>query len=307
MSHKQAPRVTIGVPFFNEEAWLERAVQSVLAQTVEAIEVLLVDDGSTDRSLSMASAIRDPRVHVLSDGMRRGLPARLNEITRRASAPLVARMDADDVAHPDRLARQLEALEAQSVDAVGTWIGLMDAQEHPFAVVESASHPASPNDALSRGLFPHATMLARRDWLLTHPYDETLTRAEDRDLWCRTVHGSRFAVVDDVLYLVRTSALRPEFLSDYVTSQRQNRRLALRYGPSLVGLSKTARTWLSSFGKEMVFRAAAGLGLDDRLVRRRGRVPRRAERERMQEALDALPRVTACAQETSREGPRRQR
>jgi glycosyltransferase involved in cell wall biosynthesis len=296
VSGKRGPRVTVGVPFFNEAPWLERAVASVLAQTVQDIEVLLVDDGSTDRSLELARSVRDPRVRVLSDGRRRHLPARLNEIVRHARAPLVARMDADDVAHPSRLERQLALLEDQTLDAVGTWIGLMDEREQPFAVVESTALPPTALDALSRGIFPHATMLARREWLLAHPYDETLDRAEDRDLWCRTVCTSRFAVVEDVLYLVRMSALREGFLPDYVRSQQQNRRLARRYGPSMIGYRGAARTWLASLGKEFVLRAATTLGVDERLVRRRGRPPRAEEVERMREALESLPfeGVTTC-------------
>ncbi len=280
----------MGVSFFNEEPWLERAVQSVLAQTVQDIEVLLIDDGSSDRSLELARSIRDPRVVVLSDGRRRQLPARLNEIVRRAKAPLVARMDADDLAHPLRLERQLALLNDRSIHAVGTWIGLMDEAEEPFAVVESASFPPTPLDALSRGIFPHATMLSRREWLLAHPYDETLDRAEDRDLWCRTVGASRFAVVEDVLYLVRTSARREGFLADYIRSQKQNRRLALQYGPSMIGYRQAARTWLTSLGKEFVHRAASTVGLDERLVRRRGRPPRDAEFLRIREALESVPR-----------------
>src|SRR5690606_2619050 len=101
------PAITVAIPFHDEQEHLASAVRSVLRQTCKDFELLLVDDGSRDASLSIARSFSDPRVAVVSDGRSRGLPARLNEIARRASADLVARMDADDVIHPTRLEKQV--------------------------------------------------------------------------------------------------------------------------------------------------------------------------------------------------------
>lgn len=282
-----APCVTVGIPFFDEESRLAGAVRSILAQSVTDIEVLLVDDGSTDRSLEIARSITDPRVRVFSDGTRRRLPARLNEIARLARAPLVARMDADDVSHPERLARELALLDDDArYDAVGTWIGLVDEADRPFSVIDCDVSEITPASVLRRGLFPHATMLARRDWLLANPYDEALYRAEDRDLWCRTLKTSRFGVLPAVLYVVRAST-RGEFLADYRASQRQNRTLFLRYGPAAMGIRRTAASWLSSQAKSLAMTAAVHAGLAERLVHRRGRPPTREELDAIDAALAA--------------------
>lgn len=293
-SRDRRPRVTVGIPFFDEERFLGEAIRSVLAQTVTDIEILLVDDGSRDRSLEIARSFEDERITVVSDGVRRRLPARLNEIASRARADVVARMDADDVSHPRRLERQLEVLSADpSIDAVGTWVGLVDAANEPFAVVEAADMPPTPAQALDRGIFAHATMVARRDWLLRNRYDEHLDRAEDRDLWCRTVNTAKFAVIPEVLYVVRTSSRSPDFLADYVASQRQNRALFVRYGPSSYGRARTAKSWLLSHAKSLVVRAAVRARLDEHVVRRRGRSPRAQELAFMREALEVLPRQRA--------------
>lgn len=285
------PHLTVGIPFFDEEKGLRAAVRSILAQSVTNIEVLLVDDGSSDRSLDIARSIVDPRVTVISDGTRRRLPARLNEIARRARAPFVARMDADDVSHPERLARELAMLEADpQCDAVGTWIGLVDDAERAFAVIDCDVSNVTPASVLRRGLFPHATMLARREWLRANPYDEALYRAEDRDLWCRTVATSRFGVVPEVLYVVRTST-RGAFLADYLASQRQNRALFLRYGPASMGIAGTASSWLVSQAKSATMAIAVRAGLAERLVRRRGRAPTSGE-------LEAITCALAAAQST---------
>lgn len=281
------PLITVGIPFWNEERLLAAAIRSVLAQTWTNLEVLLVDDGSTDRSLSIAERFRDDaRVTVISDGQRRHLPARLNEIVRRARGDLVARMDADDVVHPDRLRRQIAALDGAGPEcaAAGTWAGLVDEDDAPFAVIE-ASAPARPSVAIERGVFPHATMLARRAWLSAYPYDEALTRAEDRDLWCRVGDRTKLVVVPEPLYVVRVVTRQEAFLSDYVESQRQNRLLFARYGPEAVGLWRTSRLWLESLAKAVVMRGAVRVGVADRIVRRRGRPPTAREVAQIAEAL----------------------
>ncbi|HVH44483.1 MAG TPA: glycosyltransferase family 2 protein [Labilithrix sp.] len=282
------PLVTIGIPFFDEEEYLAAAIRSVLRQTWTRIEVILVDDGSTDRSIEIARSFRDERVQVFADGRRRFLPARLNEIVTRARGELIARMDADDIAHPDRLRRQVEALQTCGSECVasGTWAGLIDVDEAPFAVLEADAR-ASPAVALERGIMTHASLVARRSWLEANPYDEALTRAEDRDLWCRT-SSARFAIVEEPLYVVRVSPRDPTFLPDYLESQRQNRILYARYGARALGRLRTSRRWAESVAKGWLMRGAVTLGVADSLVRRRGRPPNARERTLVLEALEAV-------------------
>ncbi|MDB4946861.1 MAG: putative capsular polysaccharide biosynthesis proteinGlycosyl Transferase Family 2, YveT [Labilithrix sp.] len=282
-----APRVTVGLPFFNEERFLAQAIRSILAQTMGDLELLLVDDGSTDGSLAIARSFADPRVKVLADGERRHLPARLNQITELARGDLVARMDADDVAHPRRLELELAVLAADpSIDAVGAWVALTDDRDHIIGVVEAAPLASTLAAVLERGLIAHPTMLARRGWLLANPYDERLTRAEDRDLWCRTVATSRFAVVPMPLHVMRVSYEDPRFLASYLASLAQNRRLFLRYR-SGVGLGTAARLWAAAAMKGLVMQAAVRAGHTETLVKRRGRAPTDRERVLVAEALAA--------------------
>lgn len=281
------PQLTVGLPFFNEEGRLEMAIRSLLRQSFGDIEILLVDDGSTDSSLTVARSFDDPRVRVLSDGRRRFLPARLNQIVREARGEWVARMDGDDVVHPTRFARQMDRFRSTpELDVVGTWAGLVDEFGSVVGVVEAPSLPASPRVALERGLLVHASIIARKRWLQRHPYDETLTRAEDRDLWCRSVNTTGFGVVEEPLYVVTCSSRDPDFLPDYICAQQQNRTLYLRHGPAAVGAGRTAYLWVASLGKVGVMRAAHVLGLSEHLIRRRGRVPTAIESRTIREALD---------------------
>src|ERR1700733_15711426 len=104
------PMISIAMPFYNSAATLELSIRSILNQTYGDFELLLCNDGSDDHGLAIARSFDDPRVICWSDGRRRRLAARLNECIDRARGRYLARMDADDIAYPDRLAQQLDFL-----------------------------------------------------------------------------------------------------------------------------------------------------------------------------------------------------
>ncbi|MCW1511070.1 glycosyltransferase family 2 protein, partial [Acinetobacter baumannii] len=97
--------ISIGIPFYNAENFLANAIQSVINQSFKDWELILVDDGSTDKSLDIAREFekKDNRIKVISDGLNLKLPARLNQIITISKYDFIARMDADDIMHPDRL------------------------------------------------------------------------------------------------------------------------------------------------------------------------------------------------------------
>jgi len=280
------PLVTVGLPFFDEERYLGDAIRSVLAQTFTDFELLLVDDGSRDGSLEVAQSFRDPRITVIADGQRRRLPERLNEIIRRARGTYVARMDADDVMHPTKLARQLAVMDAPGApDVIGTWAALVAGSGEPFAAIEPA--PPTPRNALRYGVLPHPTIVARRSWFVANPYDATLTRTEDRDLWCRAVQTSTFATVPECLYVFRIDASKATFVDSYLDGQRQNRVIFRKYGPPIVGPWETGALVAATHAKSLVMRGLAKVGLVDRLIRRRGRPLTERELDLAREALAA--------------------
>lgn len=100
--------ITIGIPFYNAEAYLADAIKSVLAQTFKEWELILVDDGSSDNSLKIAKEFekKDSRIRVISDGLNKKLPARLNQIINKARFNIIARMDADDLMDIERSEKQ---------------------------------------------------------------------------------------------------------------------------------------------------------------------------------------------------------
>ena len=184
------PPVSIGIPFYNAEAYLLDAIRSVFAQTHTDWELILVDDGSTDRSLEIARSIDDPRVRIYSDGLNRRLGARLNEITRLAQYDVVARMDADDLMARDRIEKQLYVLAADpAVDLVSTGICSIQDDGTPVGIrCVPAGYRLNPASVLAgRTGIVHASVVGRRTWFRRNPYDETLPIAEDANLWVRAL------------------------------------------------------------------------------------------------------------------------
>jgi GT2 family glycosyltransferase len=222
------PAVSVLLPCRDTGAFLAPAVESVRAQTFEDFEVVAVDDGSTDDTLARLRdwARTDSRVRVLRTGGA-GLVAALTAALEAAEAPLVARMDADDVAEPLRLERQVELLAADpGLVACGTLVRyfprdrLRDGARRYEDWINSLVTP----EQIARDIFvecplPHPTLVARRAALLEVGGYRDLGWPEDYDLVLRLwAAGRRMAKVPEVLYHWRE---RPDRAS----------RVDRRYGP----------------------------------------------------------------------------
>lgn len=179
------PSVSVVLPVFNGQRFLDAALWSIRRQTLQDIEVVLIDDGSTDASLSIAKAhaVQDKRIHVLSRA-NRGLVASLNEGVLAARAEWVARMDADDVCTPDRLEAQLAWAGRHKAELCGgavRTIGGGFGRVRRFPLLAKAIRA----QLLFNTAFAHPTVLCRRQRLLDMPYDPAFESAEDYDLWTR--------------------------------------------------------------------------------------------------------------------------
>lgn len=180
-------RVSVVLPVRNGAAHLREAVDSILSQTMTAFELIVIDDGSTDATPALLAGLSDPRVRVLrQDGL--GLVAALNRGLMEARGPYVARMDADDIARPGRLAAQAARLDAApGVALVGGAYRVIAADGTPMDTV----HPPTGAEAvqaglLARNVIAHPTVMLRRDAVLAAGlYRPAFDRAEDYDLWLR--------------------------------------------------------------------------------------------------------------------------
>lgn len=197
-----APTISILLPAWNAEQTLDLALRSLLGQTFEDFEVLVLDDGSTDGTVAVANGIADPRVRVIEDGRRLGLARRLNLGIDLARGRYIARMDADDVSFPERFARQVGFLDAHpDVDLVGCRAVAFRSDGEILGLLPFAGSHEAMCARPWRGIpLPHPGWMGRREWFIRYRYGlPEVMRAEDQELLLRSHAESRFACLEEVL------------------------------------------------------------------------------------------------------------
>lgn len=205
--------VSIGMSVFNEGDTLELALRSMLNQTYDRWELIIVDDGSSDATAEIIASFDDPRIVRISDGHNLGLPTRLNQSVAIARGKYFARMDADDLSFPDRLEKQVAYLDAHpEVDLLGTGALAIDGN---YALIGkfrvSQTHEeicARPWDGIT---LPHPTWMGKAEWFKAHPYDASMRRAQDQFLLINAHQVSRYACLLEPLLAYRVD--RPSLKS----------------------------------------------------------------------------------------------
>lgn len=205
-------KVSIGIPFYNAEEYFYHAIDSVVKQSYKDWELILVDDGSTDSSLQIAEkfARKDNRIRIISDGLNKKLPYRLNQIIDESKGEYIARMDADDLIHPDRIKIQLEFLEKNNnFDLVSTGVVSIN-DKNQIRGIRCLENIYTDFSIVKRN-YPivHASVLARKSWYNRNQYDISLPRSQDFELWCRTISNNdlKIAVLPQALYYYREEGL----------------------------------------------------------------------------------------------------
>ena len=201
------PRVSVLMSVYNGEAFVAEAVESILTQTFQDFEFLIVDDGSTDRSARILAdyAGHDPRIRVLSQ-QNRGLIASLNRGLNEAQGVYIARMDADDVALPERLALQVTFLDANpSVAALGGAIELIDERGQSIRIVDYPTLPDDVRTEMIKGCpLAHPAVTMRADLVRSlGGYRPAFRHAEDYDLWLRLDEKADIANLPEVVLRYR--------------------------------------------------------------------------------------------------------
>ena len=210
------PRITVIMPAYQAAATLAHAMASVCRQTCRDWELVVVNDGSTDDTGDVAArmAATDRRIRVIHHERNLGAATAMNRAWRSGAAPLVALLDADDAALPQRLALQAEYLAGQAdVAVLGGTAHCLDSAGN---FLRTLAPPARHEDLLRRrwhvSPFIHSTVMMRRSFLeTTGGYEDGLRLGEDYDLWMRGFQhgGFRYRNLDVPLALYRSRPIQP--------------------------------------------------------------------------------------------------
>lgn len=221
---KQYPLISVVMPVYNAERYVANAIRSILEQTYSYFELIIVDDGSTDDTTEIIStfATNDTRIRLicLAHG---GGPRAANAGIAVARGKLIARMDADDIALPERFAVQLAWMQKTDVDICGSCIKRFGAEDGLIWFPET--HEAIRHELLFRVGILHPTMIIRADILKKHPYDEK-TYHDDYELLTRLAPIFRMGNVQQVLLKHRchTQQSNVVYRDQFIAEQRQFRR-----------------------------------------------------------------------------------
>ena len=244
------------------------AIRSVLMQTLRDWELIVIDDGSSDRSGAIVEGFRDGRIRLIREPSSAGLASRLNQAIALTKGEFIARMDADDVCFPERLSRQVARLRGDSqLDLVGCGaVVFASGGELIGEMPVGLNH----EDIVARPFvgfpLPHPTWCGRAEWFRNNPYDSRLRYAEDQDLLLRSLRHSRLAGLGEILLAYRQDRLTlKKLLPGRATFMGSAWRHGMATGeilPALAGIANHA-------AKGMLDIATLGLGLNRQMQSRR--------------------------------------
>jgi glycosyltransferase involved in cell wall biosynthesis len=193
------PKITVLMPVYNCELYIKEAVESILNQTCSDFEFLIIDDASTDKTVSIIKSYQDSRIQLIEKPLNTGLTNSLNLGLRLARGKYIARMDGDDISVPERFAKQITFLEANpDVVLCGAWFNIVGSNK----LVKVPEHHDAIKLALLRGnCIAHPTVMMRKEILdeFSISYEEQKEAAEDYDLWVRLLMLGKLHNLQEVL------------------------------------------------------------------------------------------------------------
>jgi len=202
------PKVTVLMPVYNAERYVGKAIESILKQTFKDFEFLIINDNSTDNSLSIINSYHDPRITLFSNKNNCGLSYTLNRGIEIAKGEYIARMDADDISLPKRLEKQIKFMENHpEIGICGAWI-------HSFDKLGDCNiwHYPSTHEELVSWLFfnccfAHPTVVIRKKlfWETGLKYNQEFKSSEDYDLWVKLMKITKGGNLQEVLLKYRLS------------------------------------------------------------------------------------------------------
>jgi len=194
--------ISVVLPVYNVAPYIEEAINSILNQTIQDFEIIVIDDCSSDSTLTIVKDFVDERIIIIEKEENKGLIDSLNLGFKLARGKYIARMDGDDVNVLDRFEKQLQILENNThIKACGCWL-----QEFGFSN-NIIKHMQNHDEIVARLLvscpMSLGAVMMDKEWALNFEFDETKVHVEDYDFWSRSSWNGKLYNIQEVLYFYR--------------------------------------------------------------------------------------------------------
>lgn len=204
MTKSTQPLVSVIIPAYNAEDYIDEAVSSILNQTYRNLEIIIINDNSTDRTYEYLSSIKDNRVRLINNTTNLGCTKSLNIGINNSNGIYIARMDADDISINTRIEKQISYMESNpDIGVCGTWVETFGEKN------ELWKYPTDINTLKCKLLFScelaHPSTIYRKDILEKHNirYDSNMSYAQDYDLWQKLVKHTDLCNIPEPLLKYR--------------------------------------------------------------------------------------------------------
>jgi len=203
--------ISIIVPVYNAEKYLKATIESLLRQTYRDFELIAIDDGSTDNSWAILQSFTDPRLRILRNNANRGIVCTRNRGLSEMKGKYYAPFDADDIAHPTKLEKQIHFLESNpDFGMVGSWVRIIDGNGRPTGKIWRLNAPAEliPSILLFRNYFAQSALLIRKEAIPKEGYPD-YSICQDYGMWIEIAKNWKTKNLEEYLiqYRIHTEGI----------------------------------------------------------------------------------------------------
>ena len=253
------PKISVLIAVYNAEKYIQQALKSIYNQTYQDFEIILVDDASTDKTSEILFNMKDSRTFIYRNSENKGLTKSLNIGLKLCRGEYIARMDADDISHPQRFKKQVRYLDENPKCLVlGSWYGRIDSTGQIWGTKETpTTYENIRKNLLIGNCVGHGSAMLRRSSLVEiGGYNEKYICAQDYDLWLRLSEVGELRNLGEYLYYLRSwtgaiSAARGKQQNEYAELALQEALLRKSdseplNGAVFCGLAGRAVRWFNS-------------------------------------------------------------
>lgn len=200
--NKTTPLISVILPVYNVADYIGEAMDSILRQTIQDFEILVIDDCSTDNTLAIIQAFEDNRIKIIEKLNNKGLVDSLNTGIENAKGKYIARMDGDDISHVKRFEKQMKVLEENNnIKACGCWLKEFGSRNN--IIRHKEYHQEIVANLLLKCSMSLGAVMFKAEWLKPFKFREEMKHVEDYDFWARTAWLGNFYNIQETLYYYR--------------------------------------------------------------------------------------------------------